>query len=81
MSKIKIFITSVPLTTGVTEYDTDELLLDLPKDLKPIDREPQITINTDEVFFMWHCQKKSINTIVIRSNLNGNKFLIESNGF
>ena len=65
MSKIKIFIASVPLSTGVTEYDTDELLENLPDDLKPVDREPSISISSDEIFFTWRCQKKTLNKIVI----------------
>lgn len=65
MSKIKIFIASVPLETGVTEYDTDELLENLPSDLKPVDREPVVSVNVNEIFFIWRCQKKSVSTLVI----------------
>lgn len=67
MSKIMIFIASVPLETGVTEYDTDALLENLPSDLKPVDREPFVSVNVNEIFFIWRCQKKSVNPLVINS--------------
>lgn len=65
MSKIKIYIASVPLATGITEYDTDQLLKNLPADLKPVDREPSISISSNELFFVWRCHKKTLSTLVI----------------
>ena len=54
----------MPLATGVSEYDTNQLLENLPGDLKVIDREPCVSVNSDEIFFIWRCHKKTVNALV-----------------
>lgn len=52
-----LFIVSIPHERGIVYYDTQSMLMLLPKEYRVVDREPVMSIHPKEVLFTWKCEQ------------------------